>query len=187
MITKTIESKKPIAHKKTIQAMKLFLLSLALLSAVVTSVEAADEPYWLHKEDRKCPYDNTRIFKYFGKDVEECYKECFDTPNCHHFSIGFHSGKINCMGCNGHESGVEIHNGFTTYAITEQEWQYTLVGRAKECLLLPTVLTRSRVYQEIPVGKAVRTQLDVVSLLSLILQSTSMVTEVASCVALAMV
>jgi hypothetical protein len=128
--------------------MKFFLLSLALLSAVVTSVEAADEPYWLHKEDHKCPFDNTRIFKYFGKDVEECYKECFDTPNCHHFSVGFYAGKINCMGCNGHESGVESHNGFTTYAITEQEWQYTLVGRAKECPAANSLNTLSGVSRD---------------------------------------
>lgn len=114
--------------------MQLFLFYLAVLAAVTKAAEET-ERYWHHADDKKCPFDSTRLFKTFVSedDVEDCYQLCYDQPGCHHFSVGFHNGKYNCMGCDGHEYGVETHVGFTTYALKAFDWKYTQVRRGHEC------------------------------------------------------
>ncbi|KAL3944738.1 MAG: hypothetical protein SGBAC_001157 [Bacillariaceae sp.] len=124
--------------------MKLFLIFLTVLTVLQTAL--ADDPYWILKDDsgneigqgKKCPYDNTRLFKYVSddpvKDVQSCYEKCKSIQNCKHISYGMYDNKWMCMGCNGHQYGYDDHAPFTVYEIESLvDWEFTKVAAKRDC------------------------------------------------------
>jgi hypothetical protein len=50
-------------------------------------------------ENKKCPYGDTRLFRYEEiSSVEDCHQECFNLPGCNYFT--FEADSNFCMGCN---------------------------------------------------------------------------------------
>jgi len=124
--------------------MKFFLLLLTALSVLQTTLAA--DPYWILQDEsgneigqgKKCPYDNTRLFKYVSNDpdpdVYSCYEKCKSIQNCKHISYGMYDNKWMCMGCNGHEYGYDNHAPFTVYEIeARDDWAFTKVAAKREC------------------------------------------------------
>jgi hypothetical protein len=99
-------------------------------------------PYRKILENKKCPFDSTRLFRTeMGEDTEAnfqniqtCYEQCRSIQNCKHISYGKWNGDWICMGCNGHEYGYHNHNGFVVYEIDQRDdWEFTKVGAMKSC------------------------------------------------------
>lgn len=79
-----------------------------------------EKVYHMASIDKKCPHNHAdRLFRSPGSGsssitLDECYRECQDTPTCAHFSHGYHDGGYVCMGCTTLEN-EQTHVGFRTY------------------------------------------------------------------------
>ena len=70
--------------------------------------------------NKKCPWDNTRLFSKRDKSYtrDECYDLCNNTEGCEYFSLGENADDDErgmCMGCTADGVGGEDHRGFTFF------------------------------------------------------------------------
>ena len=71
-------------------------------------------------QNKKCPWDNTRLFSKRDKSYTrgECYDLCNNTEGCEYFSLGENTDDDErgmCMGCTADGVGGEDHRGFTFF------------------------------------------------------------------------
>ena len=104
-------------------------------------------------QNLKCPFGSSeRLFRTPDNSPltrAECHQKCFDTAECHYFTLGVNPSNNNylgiCMGCTA-ASTLQSHSGFTSYEMTEfkeMQEEYSLVGPNMKCPQDGTRLFRS--------------------------------------------
>jgi len=85
--------------------------------------------FWPVGVDLKCPYDDSRLFKFNAVNIVDCWNECYNLPTCDYFSHNVDNDI--CMGCNADSLPFESDGGFQTYQIETYR-------------IFPYILTRNR-------------------------------------------
>jgi len=91
---------------------------------------------------KKCPYDNTRLFKTTVSSPLECHDVCESIQGCENFSINSGKSSLTCMGCKVSESGMDNENGYSVYSLKEiRQWNYQKLNDKKQCQSDATIST----------------------------------------------
>jgi len=80
------------------------------------------EDYSIVAEDKKCPFDDSRVLRIEGKTLGECYEECYNNAACNVFSL---SNTGVCMGCPD-ATKLDGMEGTITYVIPNVQDEFSL-------------------------------------------------------------